>query len=462
MITESRCSFATLTLLGCGLLLAAGCGDDDGGTNDVNNNNGMTVDAGVDGGTGESLDFIILDSTYGANVGDDGTPLPLQGARVAVDLPGGERVELVSGADGKVTVDGIDWSLGNLSITAHIADYVMVSYTNLDASLLADTTMYINNAIGMYLERLIPDVPELQVTGTAIGLVDPAHRYQVNVLFTEHVGTEHDNVGGISSYTVEAPGGLPFTIQGIERDYVESASEKGYDTTVYRVMQQEVAATSSASLVLDLDFEAYEVPTYTADASMFLPADPNSTLRDGRGSAFVCSANSLYCFGWASHIDVSADGSYYDVDLVYTQPALADTVYTVFRIINFDTWEFSMATVLGFPDANLPDVTLLEPPQWITPADPLVAHPVHETMELDSTDGLDGEWFYIQRNGRTIWRVGAGTDRTAITVPAAPSSVNENQFLGTSFTGYVVGLVFHEEESIASHYLRSQFIRLTH
>ena len=83
----------------------AGCGDD----------SKKVQDAGLDGGGGgESITFIVVEWST-----DSEDWVPMEGATVAFDAPGGERTETVSGADGKVTFEGVDWSLGTAAATAH-------------------------------------------------------------------------------------------------------------------------------------------------------------------------------------------------------------------------------------------------------------------------------------------------------------------------------------------------------
>ncbi len=95
------------------------------GSSSSSSSSSSTSSGGPDGGadvaptpTGKMTIAVVappLDGTFP----DPLPPAPL--ANVAVDLPGGEHRDLVAGPDGKLTIDGIDWSKGTAGIVAYTA-----------------------------------------------------------------------------------------------------------------------------------------------------------------------------------------------------------------------------------------------------------------------------------------------------------------------------------------------------
>ncbi|HUT78715.1 MAG TPA: hypothetical protein VM285_13555, partial [Polyangia bacterium] len=146
--------------------LLAGCGDDDKAKDD----------GGPDGGDGESLSFVVMEWSL-----DEDTWVPLEGATVAFDAPGGERTEAVSGADGTVTFEGIDWSLGTAAATAHAEGYVLASVVDVEPSVVGQL-FSVDGAVALLVNELTTAPETVSVSGTATGLLDTAHDLVVNVV----------------------------------------------------------------------------------------------------------------------------------------------------------------------------------------------------------------------------------------------------------------------------------------
>jgi hypothetical protein len=70
-------------------------------------------------------------------------------------------------------------------------------------------------------------------------------------------------------------------------------------------------------------------------------------------------------------------------------------------------------------------------PVWIKPADPFIPHPLSEALEWESFDATDLTRVTIYRDGRLIWILNKKQDCTSLSLPALPSSVDYETFLGT-------------------------------
>ena len=128
----------------------AGCGDD----------SKKVQDAGLDGGGGGESIIVVEWST------DSEDWVPMEGATVAFDAPGGERTETVSGADGKVTFEGVDWTLGTAAATAHQPDYALGSVVNIDPSNLAGI-FTIDDVIALRTMLIETETPEMRTITTS-------------------------------------------------------------------------------------------------------------------------------------------------------------------------------------------------------------------------------------------------------------------------------------------------------
>jgi len=190
------------------------------------------------GSGGASVTFIVVDSALGW--GEPNSP-PLGGATVAFDPPGAGRVEQVTGADGKVTFTGIDWSKGKAAATAFLDGYALWSGVNLDEARLAKATR-VDDAVALPL--FAAAAPEtVTVKGTLTGLMDAAHSVFVNVVNT-NAGTEWIGPSA-GTFTVSVPKGAPFMLQAAERSQAYLPSGQGEDMPIFQVLEQSVGATTA-------------------------------------------------------------------------------------------------------------------------------------------------------------------------------------------------------------------------
>jgi len=406
------------------------CGDDDDDTGDGDADADADADGDGDGdgdadgdADGDSAEFIVVDIT---------TDLPIEGVTLAADFPDHDRVEVVSGPDGKATVSGIHWAAGPISVTGHVAGYSMFSDLGIDEALLADATL-VDGAYPLITAPIEPTVPEVvAVSGTAVNLLDDAHSYDVNSVRTAS-GTEWSG-NSQSTFSINVPSGVPFTLQGLELDLGTALpSGQGYELPIYRVMQRDFDAITEDLADVVLDFEADEVPTSTADISVALPTRPDSPIRDGHPVCLVAAKDSAFSVGWSSYVDISEDGSRFDASLIWTEPDWAQDVNT-FCVANPDVGShvFSTSSMDGYPQVGalppLPDAA-----GWVVPADTFAARPMHDPLEWELFDDDLGIVLLVVNNvdGVEAWEVRTAGDATTLTIPEPPSSVNMTDQFGT-------------------------------
>jgi len=429
--------------------LITSCGDDDTSGDNNNTQQDATVDAAPDAATGDSVTFVVL--TYSDA---DATYIPTAGANVAFDAPGGERTEVDTGADGKATFGGIDWTTGEAAVTVHLFGHAMISVVHLDPDRLS-AWVDDNGDYPMELESLIPPTPPdtVTVSGTATGLASTAHQYGVYAADTL-VTTDAWAGIGTQGYSIEAPSGEPFILRAVEYDYSELPSGQGYDRPIYQWMNMDYGPITADAVDVELDFTAHAMTTHTADVSMVMPPRADSPIRTGDiPYCYFCSSNSLYCQGWPTYVDVVDGQNRVDISFLWVEPAYVQGPFW-FCYVRATTGEMAQTRVPGTPVQDA-QATLMDPPTWVTPADPLVAHPLHAPMEWEWREDVTESAVVVRRGGTNVWYVRGGANATTLTVPAAPSAVDETQIIGSSPTAMVTGGTMDDDGSVFARYAQS-------
>ncbi|MBW2534831.1 MAG: Ig-like domain-containing protein [Deltaproteobacteria bacterium] len=435
--------------------LTASCGsDDNGGTAGAGGQGAAGGTGGAGGGvTGDSITVRVY-----LPGGADDEGVPTEGATVAFDAPGGERTEATTGADGRAIFTGIDWSAGSAGITAYYPDHVMLSSVNVDEARIED---WVDDEgdLPMHLTPLTGTPPDtVTVSGTATGLQDTAHMYVVNIFGARDApfvdGSEW--VGeGTEAFSITVPRGVSFSLQSFEFDFTPLASGQGYDRPIYQVMRMDLGPVDTDQASVVLDFAADAVTTHTADVAMNLPARPESPLHGGEPYCFTCAANSYYCEGWPTHLDISADTNQFDISFLWYEPPNIEGPDWFCRVSTDEG--MASQVVDGYPQDGV-DGTMMDVPRWVTPSDPTTRHPLHELLEWEWFDeDVATSSVEILRNS-PVWWIRGGPDATSITVPALPSSVDGFALLGTNPRAKVYGGTYNEATRSWDRYAESQLI----
>jgi len=449
VIAISLCLMASLWL---------GCGDDDGGNNNNNNNDNTAQDGGVDAApdaaTGDSLTIV-----FWARSNEDATSVIAEGAFVAFDPPGGERQEATVGADGRLTFHGIDWTAGDANVTAFLFGYVIKSVVGLNPTWIEELGAT-PSELDLTLEPPAPADPPwmVQVSGTATGLVDPAHDYIVHV-FGDLLATDEWGGPGSQPWSINVPTGVSFIIQALEQEYTELANGRGYERPIYRVMHMEHGPVTGYTTGVELDFGAYEMATFTADVSMSYPPRADSPLHQGDppGCA-TCAWNTHFCQGWPTYQELSTDASQVDLSMVWVEPVSAELPFWFCSVTAGEVYSYTI--VPGYPQPD-DQASLIDVPRWITQSSPSAPHPVHDPLEWEWFEtGLSYSSLSVTRDGNTVWTV-IGHDSSSITIPAAPSVVDEAQLLGPTPMVRVFGGV-QTPERFWERYAQNEPIPLQH
>jgi hypothetical protein len=397
---------------------AAGCGDDDGRPLDSGAGDGGGTDTGGSGG--EDYSVVVIDG--------DGAPRP--GALVGFDAPGGGRFEETTGADGTATFPGVDWSVGEGTVTVVADGYVPHSHVQITPEVIARDVDPAGNHRLLLAIRQPPE--RVTIRGTIANPMSIAHRF--NVIPAVVGATVYNDVG--PTWSAEVPVAEPFRLTALEYEFVGVFGD--FTQTIHAATTVESPALT-ADTTIDLDL-ATPITFQTVDGT--LPRPPADHPLSGADPYFVVSSfdsdNSEF-LGGATAMAPTADGTGVDYTASWFDPG--DVTEPLVRFIYSDPPLITQVIVDGFPTAGIQDVTFLVPPDVVTPAfgDAL---PLHDPITLGASGGddiaigvavIDGTESYIR------WAVLVPPGSTTFAVPELPASVPESDVIvaGETYTGRI-------------------------
>jgi hypothetical protein len=338
-----------------------------------------------------------------------------EGALVVLDAPGGERVEMTTDASGEVTFTGLDWSLGTADVTAYRDGYALYSRTDVTEG----------EEVTLFLFELEP--PELvTVSGTAAGMVDEGHFLAVSeVMFG---GRYHQQIG--ADWSLLVPSGAAYTLVALEFSMGdETVSTRGISQQFHRWLVSEQDAVT-ADATVDLDFSTSTVTPSTASGSFDLPSREDSPLRiNTRPYVQVQSLLSGFTatFGFPTLIDVTEDGNTAEYDLEWIEPLDEEDVITVYSVgrSSMHNW----VLVPGYPTAGAQELGMLDVITPVVPENLGRSHNLHDTFQWELNDEDVQAKIDVVVDGDSVWIIEAPLNATTLTVPAAPSTVDEGSLL---------------------------------
>lgn len=406
-----------------------------GGNNNAGDNSNTDQDGGVDtpdARTWENLTVLVSRHSL-----RDATYVPVEDAVVAFDTPGGGRTEAHTDATGRVTFTGIDWTAGQGAITASYWDHVLQSILHLDPAQLEKFANQ-DGELWLGLEPLNPlPIETVRIGGTATGMVDTGHTLSVDVVDTMGPTTGW-STGVNLAWSVSVMRGEPFVLQARDYEVIDSPQGPGVESIYYGVMQREHDPITQDATGVVLDFSTFGMELHSATVSMLLPTGvPNWQPMGSAPACQVCATNSNRCHGWTSYRAVFDNPLRIQADFVWVEPDYPVEVYWHCAIGEyegelFNTYNVGSKTVIpGYPQAG-GHHTLMEPPRWVTPADPEVPHPVHDPLEVMYYEDVPDPGIVLRRGTEPRWLLHGRANATTFTVPEPPTGVYVSTILGAN------------------------------
>jgi len=412
-------------LLSSGALVLAGCGDSEtagiGGAGGAGSAGGSTV--GGTGGTGgaNTASFSVTVYKMGPYDWANSNPTPMAGATVAADFPGGERVEGTSGADGQVTFEGVDWSLGTATVTAFVHGYRPVTWVGLTEE---------DDGQEYYLSKVWTG-GWAQVEGTASN-ADPQ---STTLTVTPTVpGTSHQS--GSFKFGLRVAPDVPFSVVALQWAFgptPESNRELSQDFFGWAHVELAAAKTYPATTV-DIDL-ADKLTPVEVDGTFVLPSDPTSVLRTEAWAYYqVMTRDTAAALGWPTRTYLAPGGDAFTFVGQHVVVPNAGDVITAYSL-NFDGG-ISLIFKDGYPEDGAIIDGFMAPPTIIT-VPPPGADPASRTIEWSTSEqDVDFASIIILSNDDPVWTIHVKPDLTTIEVPELPSTVNPGEVLkSVEFSG---------------------------
>jgi hypothetical protein len=346
---------------------------------------------------------------------------PAAGAVVVLDLPGGERVERVAGADGRVVFDGIDRAGGPLAVTAWSPGRALTSRLGIAADVHELTLPLFEHGepSGM-----------VDLSGTALHMDDEAGHC---LLAWASVPSTHawDDVG--PDWSIRMLGSVPFLLVVGERTCSgPTPGAHEFEQTFFHWLVVEHAALSGPS-VIDVDFH-HAGTTRAVHGSFSVPARIDSELRTsgyGRVSVWLVDGPEQAVVGDTTHtfLDEEEDRFEYDVEWLDAGPSRGRLVTGYYVATEPDETPESWIFIDGAPTEGEHDLRFMDV-RMIAPPDGRTHHPLHAPIEFESFDAAGGSpVLAIYRDEDLVWWVEGPADAASMIVPEPPAAADVSEIV---------------------------------
>ncbi len=385
------------------------------------------MDAGVEAEVGADADAspLLTPNIYLWSRYSDAGRQPLEGASVAVDLPGGGHAEATTGADGRASFDA-DWSKGTAAVTAWKQGTSMFSWLGVSAA---------SANVGIVLQPL--EAPQtVTVTGNGVNMTDATKNW-LAVSSTAADTSWYDKAG--AAYNLDLRVGESFVIVADEWTPLTAPCPRCLAQQVFGWVAINHAAIS-APLTLDIAFSHKIADVHHFSGHATVPTATDSVLRqsdDGLIAYVIYSESALT--GLLTNTQLNADESAFNYVGEYVDVGGTAPVVTRYMLNGYPSPSLQVVSYIdqkGFPQDGATISGFLEPANITKPADPTTPTSILDPVVWTGA-APDARPYLEIISDSGIWIVGERVGITSITVPAPPSVVDLATFLGASPTGLV-------------------------
>lgn len=314
-------------------------------------------DSGETGDSGEAISWTV--GAYDPNL----DMAAVAGVAIAFDFASGERVEVVTGADGTATLELVPAEL--LSAISHKDGYSVVWVSG--ALLRESFETY--GSFGFYAWDLTPEIPPaperppVLVSGALLNKADDESAALVCATW----GSCDEEPAGALSYVVEVQADAPFTLVGLEfvpDPYFPDLDGDQVIEDTFLGWTLLASEALSEDTTLDLDFGDAVAPVQLS-GSLVAPAGRIAT--EGAAGVTVYGAGTV--LGLTPHTWAEADQAAFGFELEYVALSeLAPTDYTTLVETLTNDGLYSAVTLEGsLPEEGERDYGLLAPPERTSP-----------------------------------------------------------------------------------------------
>jgi hypothetical protein len=337
---------------------------------------------------------------------------PIEGATVAVDLPSGSRIELVSDSAGKVTVPAAGFEEDTITFVAHKQGYAVWSW---------ETTVKDATAYPWLLLYSLSDPELVTVSGTAIGMTSAAHQLMVNASTSFDTSQKPG-----ASFDVDVPPGQPFSLLGLEFTGCAQACPRCTCQTFSQWTRLDHEAIDTDATV-DIDFATTLEPKQTT-GTIVLPDDPESRMyTTAHPYVVVNSFEGAIQHGFSLSTELSEDNASFSYLAEHVAWDGAPDVTTTYYLIDNAGYGRSYLSVEGYPQDGATVSGFLDIPAISSPLGRSMG--LLDAFEWTPLETTDARMMLI-RNGRVVWTATV-TDASRLQLPPPPTSVDVLDLLGT-------------------------------
>jgi hypothetical protein len=382
------------------------------GANGCDGDLDMDPDAGV-----ATLVVRVLTGPEGADLA---TYEPVPGATVALDAPGGARLEDVSGLDGRATFTGLDFSRGTAGVTVHVVGHQLQSVLG-----IADASAEVLVLMG---SSPIAGYSTVSVTGQALNVDHAYVTYGLSVGALAPSGIGYASSAGASGqYSLVVPANEPFALVAFAVHYKDLPSGRGFSADLFTstILPNQLVEASS---VIDVDLaNAAETKSATGRVAVPQLAWCNGIRFNGIAAVSVLSdvEDTGASIGRPASVEFDETRAGFDYEVRWVEPDGVRTPVTAFGVGNADYG--SIVYQHGFPPSGPQDLKFLDCPG------PLASDNagLRSTFTWTLHDEPGMLRLYLQRAGQgTTWCLDFPSSFRSVTLPALPSTVDAMELFG--------------------------------
>lgn len=339
--------------------------------------------------------------------------LPAEGAVVALDQAGVTRREETAGADGRVTFDPVDWSLGAVDVTAFLPGHRIDSRVGWTEDDFRDEVVDTRPAIRL---RRLNDDTGIAVTGSAVGMTSTTNWLYVSPT-APHPGWS-DRVG--PDYVVYTSPRLDFGLVGREYWFDETSPTR-VRQTISGWAATPVHTPTGVAEPIDLDFGTMALTPTTVTGSFTLPGGTFFTSDTRIVDVRECDATDSAIVGSVTALDVGAGGA-----VTYTLESVTVTglTGTLTRFGVFDDGGASFVYLPGQRLSGAMTVALPTPPAFTGGALTLSG-----TLTLSDVTSAARSSAWIYTASATTWRVLGANGATELRFPPLPTGASASVYV---------------------------------
>jgi hypothetical protein len=377
--------------------------------------------AGCDGDLDMGSDAGVATLVVRVLTGPEGTDLetwqPVPGATVALDAPGGARLEEVSGVDGRATFTGLDFSQGTAGVTVHVVGRPLQSVLG-----IADASQ---EALVLFPPSPTANYASVSVSGQALNFGKPDGTYLLWVSALAPSGTAYSISSQLGrDYSLVVPANEPFTLVAVAF-FDTSLFNQEYTSNPYRATVLPGQLVSGSSII-DLDL-ANQAETKSASGWIALPPAWCHGLRN-TGAAMVLVYSDLDTWGLlgrSHHVEPDAEHAGYNHETRWVEPE-GVTPITWFTVFDFNIDYAAQVTVRGGPPEGPVDLQFLDCPDGLTADEAGLASTFSWTPHGEPSAGN----LTLSRGDQTTWVLEFPGGVRSVPLPALPSTVDAVEHFG--------------------------------